>query len=168
MAAAAAAARAGQRRVTHRQGVQGGAWRPATAASRRHVAALTVTPRRAGVWPPTPTVTCAVVVPRSSSSGTTPGGRSPSGVASPCVAVVPSAPPSRPVLNPAPPPPLHPEWRCIRGGAAAVAAAITATVAAAGTAVRRRRRRGARHESRRVAGGRASAVPACLVVFASL
>ena len=65
-------------------------------------------------------------------------------------------------------PPLHPEWRCIRGGAVAVAAAITATVAAAGTAARRRRRRGARHESRRVAGGRASAVPACLVVFASL
>jgi len=51
MAAVAAAARAGQRRVTHRQGVQGGAWRPATAASRRHVAALTVPPRRAGVWP---------------------------------------------------------------------------------------------------------------------
>jgi len=51
MAAAAAAVRASWRRVTHRQGAQGGAWRPATAASRRHEAALTVPPRRAGVWP---------------------------------------------------------------------------------------------------------------------
>jgi len=51
MASAAAAARAGRRRVTHRQGAQGGAWQPATAASRRHLAALTVPPRRAGVRP---------------------------------------------------------------------------------------------------------------------
>jgi len=51
MAAAAAAARAGRRRVTHRQGAQGGAWRPATAASRRHEAALTVPPCSAGVSP---------------------------------------------------------------------------------------------------------------------
>jgi len=50
MAAAAAAARAGRFRVTHRRGALGGAWRPATAASRRHEAALTVPPRRAGVW----------------------------------------------------------------------------------------------------------------------
>ena len=51
MAAAAAAARPGRRRVTHRQGTQGGAWRPATAASRRHEAALTVPSRSVGVSP---------------------------------------------------------------------------------------------------------------------
>jgi len=51
MASAAAAARSGRRGVTRRQGAQGGAWRPATAASRRHFAALTVPPFRAGVWP---------------------------------------------------------------------------------------------------------------------
>jgi len=41
-------------------------------------------------------------------------------------------------------------------------------VAAAGTAALRRRWRGARHQPRRTAGGRASAVPACRALVVSL